>query len=118
MQRLETDSFGPIEIESERYWGAQTQRSLEHFDIGRSRFVFTRPVIRALGQVKRSAALAYGELGLLPDPVAIIEEITVRLEPAVTALRRTLEVCRVGRWTSSQSVERTCKTLPRSRSGR
>lgn len=68
-QRRETDSFGPIEIDSERYWGAQTQRSLEHFAVGRSRFVFTRPVIRALGQVKRSAALANGELGLLPDQV-------------------------------------------------
>jgi fumarate hydratase, class II len=69
VHRRESDSFGPIEIDSRKYWGAQTQRSLEHFAIGQSRFVFTRPVIKALGQVKRSAALANGELGLLPPIV-------------------------------------------------
>ena len=50
--RRETDSMGPIEVPAQRYWGAQTQRSLEHFDIGRDTFVWGRPIIRALGILK------------------------------------------------------------------
>src|SRR5262245_59524618 len=45
--RIETDSFGPIEVEDDRYWGAQTQRSLLNFRIGRERF--PREMIAALG---------------------------------------------------------------------
>ena len=45
--RTERDSMGPIEVDASRYWGAQTQRSLENFAIGDRRF--TRPMIRALG---------------------------------------------------------------------
>ena len=62
--RTETDSMGPIEVEQSRYWGAQTERSLHHFDIGEDRF--TRPMIRALGLLKKAAALANAELGMLP----------------------------------------------------
>jgi fumarate hydratase class II len=62
--RTETDSMGPIEVATDRYWGAQTERSLHHFDIGEDRF--TRPMIRALGVLKKAAALANGELGQLP----------------------------------------------------
>lgn len=65
--RTETDAFGTIAIAGDRLWGPQTQRSIEHFDIGRRRFVFTRPVIRALGLVKRSAALANCSFGTLMD---------------------------------------------------
>jgi fumarate hydratase class II len=61
--RTETDSFGPIEVEDDRLWGAQTQRSLENFKIGGHRF--TRPMIRALGIVKKAGALANVELGEL-----------------------------------------------------
>ncbi len=69
--RTETDSMGPIEVEQSRYWGAQTERSLHHFDIGDDRF--PRPMIRALGLLKKAAALANAELGLLPkDKVDLI----------------------------------------------
>ena len=61
--RTESDSFGPIAVPSEVYWGAQTQRSKENFRIGGQ--TFTRPMIRALGIVKKCAALANQELGEL-----------------------------------------------------
>ena len=65
-----TDHFGTVEVAGDRHWGPQTQRSLEHFRIGQPRFVFTRPVIRAFGMVKRSAALVNRDLGLLPSEYA------------------------------------------------
>jgi fumarate hydratase class II len=61
--RVETDSFGPIEVPADRYWGAQTQRSLANFRIGTERM--PRPVIRALAIVKRAAAETNLELGSL-----------------------------------------------------
>jgi len=61
--RTETDTFGPIEVPADRYWGAQTQRSLENFRIGTERM--PRPLIRALGVVKRAAAEVNRDLGLL-----------------------------------------------------
>ncbi len=64
--RTETDSMGAIEVPADRYWGAQTQRSIQNFPIGVDRFRFTRPVIRALGILKKGAAIANGELGQLP----------------------------------------------------
>ncbi|MFN3582511.1 class II fumarate hydratase [Phenylobacterium sp.] len=63
--RTETDTFGPIEVPSDRYWGAQTQRSLGNFKIGWEKQ--PKPVIKALGVVKRAAAEANMELGRL-DP--------------------------------------------------
>jgi fumarate hydratase, class II len=63
--RTETDTFGPIEVPAEHYWGAQTQRSLQNFAIGDEHM--PAPVIHALGVVKQAAALANAELGLL-DP--------------------------------------------------
>jgi fumarate hydratase class II len=62
--RTESDTMGPIEVPADRYWGAQTQRSLEHFRIGGERF--PREFIRALGFVKKACALVNRELGLLP----------------------------------------------------
>jgi fumarate hydratase, class II len=61
--RIETDTFGPIEVPADRYWGAQTQRSIENFRIGTERM--PQPLIRALGIVKRVAAEVNHELGLL-----------------------------------------------------
>ncbi len=61
--RIETDTFGPIEVAADRYWGAQTQRSLENFRIGGERM--PAPVVHALGVVKRAAALANVSLGQL-----------------------------------------------------
>ena len=57
--------MGEIEVPADRYWGAQTQRSLEHFDIGRDTFVMGRPIIRAFGLLKKAAAQANTELGEL-----------------------------------------------------
>ena len=62
--------MGTVEVASDRYWGAQTQRSLTNFDIGRNTFVWGRPMVRALGILKKSAALANAELGELPDDIA------------------------------------------------
>ncbi|MGD0527274.1 MAG: class II fumarate hydratase [Polyangiaceae bacterium] len=61
--RIESDSMGPIEVASDKYWGAQTQRSLQNFKIGGQRF--GRPVIRAFGIVKKAAALTNRDLGKL-----------------------------------------------------
>jgi len=61
--RTETDSMGPIEVAADRYWGAQTERSLHHFNIGDDRM--PREMIRALGILKKAAALVNEELGKL-----------------------------------------------------
>src|ERR1700679_2949576 len=63
--RTETDSFGPIEVPADRYWAAQTQRSLQNFKIGWEKQPL--PVVRALGVVKRAAAEVNMALGRL-DP--------------------------------------------------
>ena len=70
--RTESDSMGTIEVPADHHWGAQTERSLHNFEIGRSTFVWNRPMIRALGVLKKSAALANGELGELPADVAAL----------------------------------------------
>ncbi len=64
--RIETDSFGEIEVADDKYWGAQTQRSLHNFKIGTERLPI--PLIRALATVKQAAAETNMELGKL-DPV-------------------------------------------------
>jgi fumarate hydratase class II len=61
--RTETDSMGPIEVAADRYWGAQTERSLHHFNIGDDRM--PREMIRALGILKKASALVNEELGKL-----------------------------------------------------
>ncbi len=61
--RIETDTMGPIAVRADRYWGAQTERSLHHFAIGDDRMPI--PVIRALGLLKKAAALINRELNLL-----------------------------------------------------
>ena len=66
--RTETDTFGPIEVPADRYWGAQTQRSLHNFRIGGERMPV--PLIRALGLVKQAAALVNRDLGALDPRVA------------------------------------------------
>lgn len=65
--RIETDSLGPIEVPAAHYWGAQTQRALAHFAIGAERMPLA--VIHALGMVKRAAAEANCDLGLLSRPL-------------------------------------------------
>ncbi len=68
MHRIETDSMGEIKVENGKYWGAQTQRSIENFKIGGDRF--PAEFIRALGILKKAAALTNKELGILPSDKA------------------------------------------------
>ena len=62
--RTETDSFGPIEVAGDAWWGAQTERSLRFFAIGEQRMPLA--IVHALAQIKRAAAEVNGDLGLLP----------------------------------------------------
>ncbi|MCG8444317.1 MAG: class II fumarate hydratase, partial [Hyphomicrobiales bacterium] len=66
--RTETDSFGPLEVPVDRYYGAQTARSLINFPIGSE--TMPKPLIRALGIIKRSAALSNKELDNLEPRLA------------------------------------------------
>ena len=66
--RSERDALGKVEVPADRYWGAQTQRALLHFEIGSQRW--PRPFLRALGLVKLAAARVNAELGLLPPDKA------------------------------------------------
>jgi fumarate hydratase class II len=71
--RVETDSFGPIEVRDDRYWGAQTQRSLQNFKI--STETMPDALVRALGVIKQAAARVNRQLGALePDLAAAIEQ--------------------------------------------
>jgi fumarate hydratase, class II len=70
--RTETDTMGPMEVESTRYWGAQTQRSIQNFPIGTERFRMSRAIVRAMGILKKGAAEANRDLGELPADVAAL----------------------------------------------
>jgi len=63
--RIERDSLGEMEVPADAYWGAQTQRAIQNFPI--SDATFGRRFIRALGVVKKAAAQANRDLGLVPD---------------------------------------------------
>jgi fumarate hydratase class II len=77
--RIETDSMGDVEVAEGRYWGAQTQRSLQNFRIGGHRF--GRPVIGAFGVVKMAAAHVNKDLGKLdPKLAALIAEAAGKVE--------------------------------------
>jgi fumarate hydratase class II len=66
--RTESDTFGPIEVAADRYWGAQTQRSIQNFRIGGERM--PGPLVHALGLVKQAAALVNKDLGELDSGLA------------------------------------------------
>jgi fumarate hydratase class II len=80
--RIEKDTMGEVQVEESRYWGAQTQRSLQNFPIGTERFRMPRSIIRALGILKKAAALANAELGELERDKA---ELIVRAAEEVIA---------------------------------
>jgi fumarate hydratase, class II len=63
LTRLESDSMGTIDVPADKYWGAQTQRSLEHFAIGHD--LMPKEVIRAFGILKKAAAMTNYDLGLM-----------------------------------------------------
>lgn len=65
--RIETDSFGEIEVPANHYWGAQTQRSIQNFRIGEERM--PKPLVRALGIQKKASALANMDLGALDKTI-------------------------------------------------
>ena len=74
--RTETDSFGPLEVPSDKYFGAQTARSLINFPIGEE--TMAAPIIRALGVIKRSAAMTNHKLDNLEADIrdAIVQAAT------------------------------------------
>jgi fumarate hydratase, class II len=78
--RVETDSMGQIEVRADRYWGAQTERSLHHFAIGNDRMPLA--VVHALGLLKKAATLVNQQLGLLDAHRA---ELIVRAADEVIA---------------------------------
>ncbi|MGH8034718.1 MAG: lyase family protein, partial [Lysobacterales bacterium] len=82
--RTERDTFGPIEVPADRLWGAQTQRSLQNFDISGEQQ--PREIIRALAQIKRSSALVNHALGLQDEKktraiVAAADEVIAGQHP-------------------------------------
>ena len=97
--RTETDSFGPLEVPSDKYWGAQTQRSIINFPIGWER----QPVaiIRALGVIKKACAIvnvAQGDLdaGLGKTITAAADEAKLSRTDADTPFGNALEVLGAG----------------------
>ena len=79
-QRIESDSFGELKVPADKYWGAQTQRSLQNFPIGHE--TMPKPLIRALGVIKRACAQANMELGNLDERIgkAIVQAATEVME--------------------------------------
>src|SRR3954463_6431510 len=68
--RIEMDSMGAVDVPADHYWGAQTQRSLHHFDIGDDRM--PGAVIRAMAVLKKAAAQVNEALGKLPPEKAAV----------------------------------------------
>ena len=79
--RMESDSMGTVEVSADRYWGAQTQRSLHHFAIGED--VMPTALIRAFGVLKKAAAIVNRELGGLPE----LKAAQARLDELLSTLR-------------------------------
>ncbi|KAG7807137.1 hypothetical protein KL921_004561 [Ogataea angusta] len=68
--RTEKDAFGDIEVADNKYWGAQTQRSLQNFKIGGARERMPEPIVHAFGVLKKAAATVNAELGILDPKLA------------------------------------------------
>ena len=66
--RIETDTMGPVEVPADKYWGAQTQRSLQNFAIGGEAMKMPMEIIRAFAVLKKAAALTNLSLGVLDEP--------------------------------------------------
>src|SRR5690606_29648473 len=74
--RIEKDTMGPVEVPADKYWGAQTQRSINNFKIGGIRNQMPLEIIHAFAILKKSAALANAELGVLgEDKAAVIAQV-------------------------------------------
>lgn len=72
--RTEKDTFGPLEVPADRYWGAQTQRSLQNFDIGGEQERMPLPLIQAFGVLKKAAAHVNQKYGLDPKVANAISQ--------------------------------------------
>lgn len=72
--RTETDAFGEVQVASDRYWGAQTERSLENFKINQPQDRMPPPVVRAFGILKGAAATVNMQFGLGNYAIAIETE--------------------------------------------
>lgn len=78
LYRIETDSLGEIKVDSSKYWGAQTQRSLEHFSIGKD--IMPKELISAYAVVKLASARANNELGKMKaDKLVLIEKASLEI---------------------------------------
>jgi len=98
--RSETDSMGAIDVPADHYWGAQTQRSLKFFAVGRD--TMPRPIVRAFGILKRAAADVNHELGLLPDERhGLIERAAQEVVEGTLAAEFPLRVWQTGSGTQS-----------------
>ncbi len=64
MYREESDTFGPIRVQADKYWGAQTQRSMENFNIARETDLMPSAIIKAFGILKKSSAIVNINFGL------------------------------------------------------
>ncbi|WP_133140828.1 class II fumarate hydratase [Legionella genomosp. 1] len=98
--RIETDSMGEIPVETSRYWGAQTERSLHHFNIGND--IIPREVTHAFGILKKAAALTNLELGKLPrDKADLIIKAADEVSSGVLDEHFPLHVWQTGSGTQS-----------------
>jgi fumarate hydratase class II len=98
--RTESDSMGPIEVPAEHYWGAQTQRSLHHFAIGRD--TMPRRIVWAFGILKRAAAEVNAELGLLaPEARDLIVRVATEVSDGRLAAEFPLRVWQTGSGTQT-----------------
>jgi fumarate hydratase class II len=101
-RRIEHDSMGEVRVPAEHYWGAQTQRSLEHFPIGTENFRWGHRVIWALGVLKLAAARANEELGRLPrDKAELIERAATEVMDGALDAEFPLVVFQTGSGTQS-----------------
>lgn len=91
--RTETDTMGAIPVPHDRYYGAQTARSLIHFDIGND--TKPRELIKALGQLKKACALANRDLGKLPAEKADL--ITRAADEVIMDTSTPISPCAFGR---------------------
>ncbi|MBR2667279.1 MAG: class II fumarate hydratase [Oscillospiraceae bacterium] len=98
--RIEHDSMGEVAVPEEALWGAQTQRSLEHFRIGKEKI--PHAVIRALAEIKRAAAAANAALGVLaPEKSALIAQVCGEIDSGALTDQFPLSVWQTGSGTQS-----------------
>ncbi|MCL5272401.1 MAG: class II fumarate hydratase [Gammaproteobacteria bacterium] len=98
--RIESDSMGEIEVPADKYWGAQTERSLHHFNIGQD--IMPREVTHAFGILKKAAALTNLELGKLPkDKADLIVKAADEVSKGILDAQFPLHVWQTGSGTQS-----------------